>query len=146
MSIEFIRQAVRTMTDITFDCLEVTPRLAGQFLEDVRYYYKPYEGMGIGFPPREVEITEESDELIVSIDAPRLVKESISAKIVENGLYINADRKVRRRDMPSEELVRFYRRILLPYRFEDVEATATYEEGALRVRIPHKGTGTIKLK
>ncbi len=90
-----------------------------------------------------IDIIEEGNELIVTIDLPGFAKKDINLRIVGNVLYITAKRE------QAEPLGTIYyrhrplkidKRVLLPMSFreeeEKVEGRATYENGVVTLRIP----------
>jgi HSP20 family protein len=90
-----------------------------------------------------IDIIEEGNELIVTIDLPGFAKKDINLRIVGNVLYITAKRE------QTEPLGTIYyrhrplkidKRVLLPMSFreeeEKVEGRATYENGVVTLRIP----------
>jgi HSP20 family protein len=90
-----------------------------------------------------IDIVEEGNELIVTIDLPGFDKKDINLRIVGNVLYITAKRE------QTEPLGTIYyrhrplkidKRVLLPMSFreeeEKVEGRATYENGVVTLRIP----------
>lgn len=90
-----------------------------------------------------IDIVEEGNELIVTIDLPGFAKKDINLRIVGNVLYITAKRE------QTEPLGTIYyrhrplkidKRVLLPMSFkeeeEKVEGRATYENGVVTLRIP----------
>jgi HSP20 family protein len=92
-----------------------------------------------------IDIIEEGNDLVVTIDLPGFAKKDINLRIMGNVLYITAKRE------QAEPLGTVYyrhrplkidKRILLPLLFkeeaeeEKVEGKATYENGVVTLRIP----------
>ncbi len=90
-----------------------------------------------------VDIIEDGNDLIVTIDLPGFAKKDINLRIIGNVLYITAKRE------QAEPLGTVYyrhrplkidKRVLLPLSFkeeeEKVEGRATYENGVVTLRIP----------
>ena len=90
-----------------------------------------------------IDIIEEGNELVVTIDLPGFAKKDINLRIVGNVLYITAKRE------QAEPLGTVYyrhrplkidKRVLLPISFkeeeEKVEGKAKYENGIVTLRIP----------
>jgi HSP20 family protein len=90
-----------------------------------------------------VDIMEDGNDLIVTIDLPGFAKKDINLRIIGNVLYITAKRE------QTEPLGTVYyrhrplkidKRVLLPISFkeeeEKVEGRATYENGVVTLRIP----------
>ncbi|HEX2106989.1 MAG TPA: archaeal heat shock protein Hsp14 [Nitrososphaera sp.] len=90
-----------------------------------------------------VDIIEDGNDLIVTIDLPGFAKKDINLRIIGNVLYITAKRE------QTEPLGTVYyrhrplkidKRVLLPISFkeeeEKVEGRATYENGVVTLRIP----------
>ena len=90
-----------------------------------------------------IDIIEEGNDLVVTIDLPGFAKKDINLRIIGNILYITAKRE------QAEPLGTVYyrhrplkidKRVLLPISFkeeeEKVEGKATYENGVVTLRIP----------
>jgi HSP20 family protein len=92
-----------------------------------------------------IDIIEEGNDLVVTIDLPGFAKKDINLRIIRNVLYITAKRE------QAEVLGTVYyrhrplkvdKRILLPLLFkeeaeeEKVEGKAMYENGIVILRIP----------
>jgi HSP20 family protein len=91
-----------------------------------------------------IDIIEEGNDLVVTIDLPGFAKKDINLRIIGNTLYITAKRE------QAEPLGTVYyrhrplkidKRVLLPISFkeeeeEKVEGKATYENGIVTLRIP----------
>lgn len=90
-----------------------------------------------------IDIIEEGNDLVVTIDLPGFAKKDINLRIIGNVLYITAKRE------QAEPLGTVYyrhrplkidKRVLLPISFkeeeEKVEGKATYENGIVTLRIP----------
>jgi len=90
-----------------------------------------------------IDIIEEGNDLVVTIDLPGFAKNDINLRIIGNVLYITAKREqtepvgtVYYRHRP----LKIDKRVLLPLSFkedeEKVEGRATYENGVVTLRIP----------
>ena len=90
-----------------------------------------------------IDIIEEGNDLVVTIDLPGFAKKDINLRIISNVLYITAKKE------QTEPLGTVYyrhrplkidKRVLLPLSFkeeeEKVEGRATYENGVVTLRIP----------
>jgi HSP20 family protein len=90
-----------------------------------------------------IDIIEEGNDLVVTIDLPGFAKKDINLRIIGNVLYITAKKE------QAEPLGTVYyrhrplkidKRVLLPLSFkeeeEKVEGRATYENGVVTLRIP----------
>lgn len=90
-----------------------------------------------------IDIIEEGNDLVVTIDLPGFAKKDINLRIIGNILYITAKKE------QTEPLGTVYyrhrplkidKRVLLPLSFkeeeEKVEGRATYENGVVTLRIP----------
>jgi HSP20 family protein len=90
-----------------------------------------------------IDIIEEGNDLVVTIDLPGFAKKDINLRINGNVLYITAKKEY------TELLGTIYyrhrplkidKRVLLPLSFkeeeEKVEGRATYENGVVTLRIP----------
>lgn len=90
-----------------------------------------------------IDIVEEDNDLVVTIDLPGFAKKDINLRIIGNVLYITAKREqeeplgtVYYRHRP----LKIDKRIMLPISLkkeeEKVEGRATYENGIVTLRIP----------
>lgn len=91
-----------------------------------------------------IDIIEEGNDLVVTIDLPGFAKKDVNLRIIGNILYITAKRE------QAEPLGTVYyrhrplkidKRVLLPISFkeekeEKVEGKAKYENGIVTLRIP----------
>jgi HSP20 family molecular chaperone IbpA len=90
-----------------------------------------------------IDIVEEDNDLVVTIDLPGFAKKDINLRIIGNVLYITAKRE------QEEPLGTVYyrhrplqidKRVMLPISLkkgeEKVEGRATYENGIVTLRIP----------
>jgi HSP20 family protein len=96
-----------------------------------------------------IDIVEDGNDLIVTIDLPGFAKKDISLRIVENILYINAKRE------PEENLgIIYYRhrptridkKVILPISISDDEkvvGTAKYADGVVTLKIPIPKSSSI---
>ena len=95
-------------------------------------------------PP--IDIIEEGNDLVVTIDLPGFAKKDINLRIIGNVLYITSKREqaeplgtVYHRHRPLKMIDK---RVLLPISFkeeeeeEKVEGKATYENGIVTLRVP----------
>jgi HSP20 family protein len=90
-----------------------------------------------------IDIIEEGNDLVVTIDLPGFAKKDINLRIIGNVLYITAKKE---HTEPLGTIYYRYRplkidkRVLLPISFkeeeEKVEGRATYENGVVTLRIP----------
>jgi HSP20 family molecular chaperone IbpA len=90
-----------------------------------------------------IDIVEEDNDLVVTIDLPGFAKKDINLRIIGNVLYITAKREqeeplgtVYYRHRP----LKIDKRVMLPISLkkgeEKVEGRATYENGIVTLRIP----------
>jgi HSP20 family molecular chaperone IbpA len=90
-----------------------------------------------------IDIIEEVNDLVITIDLPGFAKKDINLRIIGNVLYVAAKREqaevlgtVYYRHRP----LRIDKRVLLPISFDEdqekVEGKATYENGIVTLRIP----------
>src|ERR671910_1769472 len=136
---------------------------------------KPYYTMGIGgylarelaremdgrsrefyeFVMPAIDIIEEGNDLVVTIDLPGFAKKDINLRIIRNVLYITAKRE------QAEPLGTVYyrhrplkidKRVLLPISFkeeeeeeEKVEGKPTYENGIVTLRSPVPNSTNIPI-
>ena|SRR5437867_6669761 len=93
----------------------------------------------------DYHIAEEANELIVAVQIPGAVKKSLTARIDGHILRISGEKKFIRQG--KEESIKFKKALILPYTFEEgITATATYEDGILKLKIPHKATVQVNIK
>jgi HSP20 family protein len=98
-----------------------------------------------------IDIVEEGNELVVTIDLPGFAKKDINLRITDNVLTIKAKKEatedtgtVYQRHRPS----RIEKKILLPLSVkedEKVVGKATYADGVVTLRIPMLGTKTTNI-
>ena len=89
-----------------------------------------------------LDMYEDENEIIVTMELPGINKEDIKLRIRDNVLEISAD--VKREDKYKDKNVlrmerratKFYRRIVLPAQVDTKKAKATYNNGILEVRLP----------
>ena len=98
-----------------------------------------------------IDIVEEGNDLVVTIDLPGFTKKDINLRIVENILSINAKRE------PDEQRGTTYykhrpdridKKIVLPIytkESEKVVGTAKYADGVVRLRIPIPKSANIQI-
>jgi HSP20 family protein len=99
-----------------------------------------------------IDIIEEGNDLVVTIDLPGFAKKDINLRIIDNVLYITA-----KRDQAEPLGTVYYRhrplkidkRVLLPISLkeeeEKVEGRATYENGIVTLKIPLPKTTNIPI-
>lgn len=90
-----------------------------------------------------IDIIEEDNDLVVTIDLPGFAKKDINLRIIGNVLYITAKRE---QEEPLGTVYYMHRplkidkRVMLPISLkkeeEKVEGRATYENGIVTLRIP----------
>ena len=100
-----------------------------------------------------IDIIEEGDDLMVTVDLPGFVKKDINLRIVGNVLYITAKREqvealgtVYYRHSP----LKIDKKVLLPISFkeeeeEKVEGKPTYENGIVTLRSPVPNSTNIPI-
>jgi HSP20 family protein len=99
-----------------------------------------------------IDIIEEGNDLVITIDLPGFAKKDINLRIIGNVLYITA-----KRDQAEPLGTVYYRhrplkidkRVLLPISLkeeeEKVEGRATYENGIVTLKIPLPKTTNIPI-
>lgn len=90
-----------------------------------------------------IDIVEEDNDLVVTIDLPGFAKKDINLRIIGNVLYITAKRE---QEEPlgtvyyTHRPLKIDKRVMLPISLkkeeEKVEGRATYENGIVTLRIP----------
>lgn len=99
-----------------------------------------------------IDIVEEDNDLVVTIDLPGFAKKDINLRITGNVLYITAKREqeeplgtVYYRHRP----LKIDKRVMLPISLkkeeEKVEGRATYENGIVTLRIPKPKSTSIPI-
>lgn len=101
-------------------------------------------------PP--IDIYEDGNELVIAIDMPGFDKKRIRMRLTQDTLTISATREPDDYDGISyweQRPLRLHRKIVLPVKVEteeeNIAATAKYEDGVLRVRLPIKGVAKVNL-
>jgi HSP20 family molecular chaperone IbpA len=99
-----------------------------------------------------IDMVEEGNELVVSIDLPGFAKDDINLKIVENILTINAKRKEETQHYGTtyykQRPLEIKRKVVLPILPKDDETivgTAKYENGVITLRIPLPSSSHIPI-
>ncbi len=97
-----------------------------------------------------IDIVEEDNDLVVTIDLPGFAKKDINLRIIGNILYITAKRE---HEEPlgtvyyKHRPLKIDKRVMLPISLkkeeERVEGRATYENGVVTLRIPIPKSTTI---
>ena len=96
-------------------------------------------------PP--VDMVEDGNDLLVTIDLPGFNKNDITLRINKNVLSIKAnkpDNEYRGTVYLKQRPTKIDKRILLPFSVDDddeVTGTANYTEGIITLRIPSKNLG-----
>ena len=96
----------------------------------------------VGVKEPLVDMYEDENEIIVTMELPGINKEDIKIRIRDNVLEISAD--VKKEDKYKDKNVlrmerratKFYRRIMLPVQVDTKKAKATYNNGILEIRMP----------
>ena len=98
-----------------------------------------------------IDMVEDGNDLVVTIDLPGFEKKDIMLRIIENILSINANRK------PEENLgtvyyrhrpTRLNKKVVLPISINDdnkVIGTAKYADGIVTLRIPIPNSSNIPI-
>ena len=99
-----------------------------------------------------IDVIEEGNDLVVTIDLPGFAKKDINLRIIDNILYIAAKRE---QEGPLDTVYYMHRplkidkKVMLPISFkeeeEKVEGKATYENGIVTLRIPIPKSTNIPL-
>lgn len=105
------------------------------------------EVMTFMYPP--VTVYEEAGELVVEADLPGFDKKDVKVRLEKESLMISATRKFEKKgmvfmDQRPEEVSK---RIRLPMEVDqDAVFTAKYANGVLTIKVPVKGSRTIKVE
>jgi len=99
-----------------------------------------------------IDIYEDGNELVIAMDLPGFDKKKIRMRLTQDALTVTASREQDEFDGISyweQRPLKVHRTIKLPVKVETEEenlvATAKYEEGVLRIRLPIKGLGKVNL-
>lgn len=96
-----------------------------------------------------VTITEENGEIIVEADLPGFDKKDIKVRLDKNALVIQGSRKMEPKGtvILNQRPEKVFKRVSLPYEIEsDAALTAKHQNGVLVVRIPVRGSKTVKIE
>lgn len=99
------------------------------------------------YPP--VTVYEDGGELVVEADLPGFDKKDIKVRFERSSLLISASRKLEKKgvvytDQRPEEVTK---RMRLPMEVDDDAAfSAKYSNGVLTIKIPVRGSRTIKVE
>ena len=115
--------------------------------KDWRYMERELDGRSrefYEFVMPAIDIIEEGNDLVVTIDLPGFAKKDINLRIIRNVLYITAKREQAEllgTVYYRHRLLKIDKRVLLPISFkeekeEKVEGKAKYENGIVTLRIP----------
>lgn len=105
------------------------------------------EVMTFMYPP--VTVFEEGGELVIEADLPGFDKKDVKVRLEKESLSISASRKIEKKgvvfmDQRPEEVSK---RIKLPMEVDQEAAfSAKYQNGVLTVKIPVKGSRSIKVE
>ncbi|MEM2759946.1 MAG: Hsp20/alpha crystallin family protein [Nitrososphaerales archaeon] len=92
-----------------------------------------------------VQITETSNDVIVSVDLPCVTKENIDLKCTEDTLTIKARMtqcvRLLHYDRREMEFENYRKTIKLPNTVDPTKAEASFKNGVLQVRLPKKFYG-----
>jgi len=109
--------------------------------KEVNRIFNSYENTSNRFP--SVNIRSNSDELVVTAELPGIDPDEINVTVVQGQLTISGERKVM---TPSEKEKchrqerfqgHFSRSFRLPFDVDSEKVTANYENGILKVILPH---------
>lgn len=96
-----------------------------------------------------VSITEENGEVVVEADLPGFDKKDVKVRIDKNALVIQGSRKLELKGtvILNQRPESVFKRVSLPFDVEsDVTLSAKLQNGVLVVRIPVKGSRTVKIE
>jgi HSP20 family molecular chaperone IbpA len=100
-----------------------------------------------------VDLIEEGNDLVVTVEMPGFSSEEIHARILDNVLYVSAKRGKGGKEMEAEKVYftsrqsTFNRTIWLPIPVEDTgKIKGKYADGILRIKIPIRATSTITIE
>lgn len=114
----------------------------GRALDEVFEEFRRGLGIQQRFVRPFVDVYEADGEVVVVAEIPGVRKEDIEVYATENTLEIKAEAKSESEERGERYLHReryyggYYRRVRLPVPVNPAGATATYENGVLRVRLP----------
>ncbi len=99
------------------------------------------------YPP--VTVSEEGGELIVEADLPGFDKKDIHVRLEKSTLSISASRKIEKKGMvyTDQRPEEFTKRLRLPMDVDaDAAFSAKYSNGVLTIKVPVRGSRTIKVE
>lgn len=112
--------------------------------------FEPFTGFGLDTVTPLVDLVEENNELIATIDLPGMEKQDIELNIRNNVLEVKAERGITQ-DKSDEGYLfheriynKFYRSVRLPVEVDESGVSATYKDGILQVKIPKAELETKK--
>ena len=91
-----------------------------------------------------LDVYEKEGELVIRLDFPGIEKKDVKAKVLDDVLTIEGERKTEKEIEEENYLCRetsygtFTRRIALPNPVEEYEVKATFENGVLEIHVPVK--------
>ena len=112
-----------------------------QLFDRMSQQVEPGEWRGIGGPAVTIDLLDVEDALLVVADLPGYEREQIDLTVAEDTLRIEAER-----DEDEEEAGEYLRRerhrsgvnrsIRLPEPVDESDASASYQDGVLRITLP----------
>jgi HSP20 family protein len=135
-----------------FDMFRMSPfALMRRFSEEMDQYFEHlWTGrggsgmtqMGGGFFAPPVEVSEREGQFMVCVDLPGLSKDDVHVEVTDNALLITGERRAEHEERQGGTLRSersygtFRRQIPLPEGVNAEQATATFQDGVLKVTMP----------
>lgn len=136
--------------DEVFRRIEETLRRTQEYIRDLERTFMPRVARGVvsvgrevltGFREPLVDVREEDDEVVVTMELPGVNKEDIRVNATENFVEVRADVRRERAEERGHYFRRerfytgFYRRVELPYPVDPSTGKAKFENGILEIRL-----------
>ncbi len=136
--------------DEVFRRIEETLRRTQEYIRDVERALMPRVARGAisigrevitGFREPLIDLREEDDEIVITMELPGVKKEDIKVNATENFVEVRADIKREETEEKAHYIRRerfytgFYRRVELPYPVDPSTGKAKFENGVLEIRL-----------
>lgn len=119
-----------------------------------RWWSRPERWMLHGeafLQPPAIDVLDEKDQLIIKAELPGLSKDDVDVELTDTRLIIKGEKR-REKEVKEEHFYRsereygsVYRSIELPVEVKTEDATATFKDGVLEIRLPKTEEAKRKL-
>jgi HSP20 family protein len=142
------RQARSVFSLRPYEMLSASPfELIRRFSDEMNRAFEGFgmgsgSGMGAGIFSPSVEIQQRDDEIVACVDLPGLEPDDVKLDITEDGIVLRGERKREARDegegwtRSEVSYGQFMRVIPLPPGADTENASAQFDKGVLRIRVP----------